>query len=370
LKYKGKTFEQLFEIAAYERSEPTYAAAINACSKIATDNERAKLLELVRQIARDRIKLRPEWMNNVVVLTLKNLISELPPREAVDFVAKEVTEGTKSSRQLCAVWIARLNEHSDAEQLQELKNRTEELIAAMVASLDQPGIENCLDTLVRVREPDKISRPNKQDMSPTQKQFYVAIVGRTSQFRIRFCHSAIPLLGHLPEVFTKYANDVLNSDTDPVDRYKIVSAIEYSTGSADDRAELFLEIANDVLAGDSRRLQFYYQIGMRMEGTYEIKALTADSQIQRMLKLVYRLANDISRKTKEEVLIPQLESMVAQLSTLPSSDSPRDGKRLTDLPGGSTIEVGVSDLEFLIEHLRGNTDVEKLSKHSFFRKVK
>ena len=267
------------------------------------------------------------------------------------FVIEEVAVGTKSSRQLCTFWIA------NSKHKKELLGRTEELLSTIVASLDHPGVEDCMEELIKLVAPDKTERPKKKkEMSTTQKQFHEAILGGSSEFRTRYCYPAISWLGYQQDLFAKYADDILNSDTDPLARLKIFNAISTSgAGPVDDRAKLFQKIANDVLAGDKRQLQVHPRSDKHDAWL-----------VQTALLNIYRSAGDTSEETRKQFLIPQIENMAALVrSSTEKSDNPR--KKLM----GKSISVGkmrihLADLEFLVEHLRGNADA-KMPRLSIFK---
>ena len=214
--------------------------------------------------------------------------------------------------------------------------------------------------LVGLIDTEKISRPKTQDMSPIQKQFHEAIVGGTPEFRIRYCRSAIPLLGYNQEVFAKYAEDLVNPETDPEARTEIFQLIaggagpeKIAYGPVDDRAKLFLEIADDALAGDKRKLKF------AQNPNDKSRVWSADTLMRLSLIKIYRSAADISAETKKQFLIPQLERIVGLLSQPPIKKSRMLNRGIT---------TSISDFEFLIEHLRGNADAE-MPASSIFRKL-
>ena len=351
LKYDGKTFDQWFDIATYDHQEVRYSQALRGCVEIATKEELAKIMKLYRQIARNRVKVRHVNSRNESMKTMRDILNEIPAKEAVDFVIEEVAVGTKSSRQLCTFWIA------NSKHKKELLGRTEELLSTIVASLDHPGVEDCMEELIKLVAPDKTERPKKKkEMSTTQKQFHEAILGGSSEFRTRYCYPAISWLGYQQDLFAKYADDILNSDTDPLARLKIFNAISTSgAGPVDDRAKLFQKIANDVLAGDKRQLQVHPRSDKHDAWL-----------VQTALLNIYRSAGDISEETRKQFLIPQIENMAALVrSSTEKSDNPR--KKLM----GKSISVGkmrihLADLEFLVEHLRGNADA-KMPRLSIFK---
>ena len=352
LKYDGRTFDQWYDIAAYDHLEKTYSDALRGCAEIATKEERAKMMTLFRQIARNRVKVRHVNSRNESMKTMRDILNEIPAKEAVDFVIEEVAVGTKSSRQLCTFWIA------NSKHKKELLGRTEELLSTIVASLDPPGVEDCMEELIKLVAPDKTERPKKKkEMSTTQKQFHEAILGGSSEFRTRYCYPAISWLGYQQDLFAKYADDILNSDTDPLARLKIFNAISTSgAGPVDDRAKLFQKIANDVLAGDKRQLQQVHPRSDKHDAWL----------VQTALLNIYRSAGDTSEETRKQFLIPQIENMAALVrSSTEKSDNPR--KKLM----GKSISVGkmrihLADLEFLVEHLRGNADA-KMPRLSIFK---
>ena len=347
LKYDGRTFDQWYDIAAYDHLEKTYSDALRGCAEIATKEERAKMMTLFRQIARNRVKVLHVNSRNKSMRTMKDILNEIPAKEAVDFVIEEVAGGTKSSRQLCTFWIA------NSKHKKELQDRTEELLSTMLASLDQPGVEDCLEKLIKLIAPDRTERPKKKEMSTAQKQFLEAILGGTDELRIRYRFPAISWLGYHEELFAKYADDLLNPETDPEARTDIFYAItKYETGPVDERAKLFLKVAKNTLTGDKRQLKFHSQ----SDRTYKWL-------VQTTLKNIYRLANDISEETKKQFLIPQLESMAALARSSTEKPDDRRGKFISV----GTTKVHVTDLEFLIEYLRDKASA-RMPAQTIFRR--
>ena len=335
LKYDGKTFDQWFDIATYDHQEVRYSQALRGCVEIATKEELAKMMKLYRQIARNRVKVLHVNSRNESMKTMKGILNEIPAKEAVDFVIEEVAGGTKSSRQLCTFWIA------NSKHKKELQDRTGELLSTMLASLDQPGVEDCLEKLIKLIAPDRTERPKKKEMSTAQKQFLEAILGGTDELRIRYRLPAISWLGYHEELFAKYADDLLNPETDPEARTDIFYAItKYETGSVDERAKLFLKVAKNTLTGDKRQLKFHSWL------------------VQTTLKNIYQLANDISEETKKQFLIPQLESMAALARSSTEKPAP-DSVGIT--------KVHVTDLENLIDYLRGKANARMPSQTIFRR---
>jgi hypothetical protein len=84
------------------------------------------------------------------------------------------------------------------------------------------------------------------------------------------------------------------------------------------------------------------------------------------LFLIYQSVDNISEETKKQFLIPQLESMLAEVRSQLSTERFDDEQALG--PSGSKT-VKVTDLEYLIQILRGNADA-KMPFGSIFLQAK
>jgi len=74
---------------------------------------------------------------------------------------------------------------------------------------------------------------------------------------------------------------------------------------------------------------------------------------------IFKLADQISEETKNQFLIPRLKKMIAIQQSKATKPWQPDGTPAQDKP------VKIADLEFLIQHLQGDEDVE-LSHDSIF----
>ena len=88
LKYGGKSFDQWFEIAKYDRSEKSCVEALVACGEIAIKQQRDKLMELTREIVQHRSETKFDTHNRQILTdgqprftqVLRNVVLTFPRR--------------------------------------------------------------------------------------------------------------------------------------------------------------------------------------------------------------------------------------------------------------------------------------------------